>query len=386
MADTRLFFLVTILLGITVCMSYSLSSYAVTYYGYGHFHFLYRELFASCCGILLMWGLSYFHIDKYLFSFGLALLLVSLSIIVILPFLPDSYATSAGGAKRWLRLPHISLAPLEFFKIGYITFIAWSFSRKFEKGDKLSFVEQLFIVIPHLFVFLLISIIISTLQNDLGQIILLAIVFIILLMCAGGRFSLFTMALGVVSIMGTILIVISPHRIKRVREWWINIESIIHSYSPNFSLLGDSLDIGGQVQNATYAFHHGGYFGVGIGESLVKLGYLGEVHTDMVLAGISEELGIFGLGACVCLFFLILFRIFKIAYRLQTNFYHLFCIGIASLLGFSFIINAFGETGIIPIKGMAVPFLSYGGSNLISSCIAIGLVLSLSKRVDWIKQ
>ena len=118
MADTRLFFLVTALLGMAICMSYSLSSYAVLYYGYGQFHFLYRELFSSCLGIIIMWILSYFDVDKYLLSFGLILLSVSLCIILALPFLPDSYATSAGGAKRWLRLPNISLAPLEFFKIG----------------------------------------------------------------------------------------------------------------------------------------------------------------------------------------------------------------------------------------------------------------------------
>ena len=382
MADTRLFFLVTALLGMAICMSYSLSSYAVLYYGYGQFHFLYRELFSSCLGIIIMWILSYFDVDKYLLSFGLILLSVSLCIILALPFLPDSYATSAGGAKRWLRLPNISLAPLEFFKIGYVIFVAWSFSRKFKDTNTLSFAQQLYIVIPHLFVFLVITVIISTLQNDLGQIILLALVFIVMLICAGGRFSLFTMALGIVSIIGTILIVTSPHRIKRVREWWVNIENIIHSYSPNFPLLSDGVEIGGQVQNATYAFYHGGHFGVGIGESLVKLGFLGEIHTDMILAGISEELGIFGLGVGVVLFFLILFRIFKIAFRLKANFYHLFCVGIVSLLGFSFIVNSFGETGIIPIKGMAVPFLSYGGSNLLASCIAIGLVLSLSRKID----
>ncbi len=382
MADTKLFFLVTILLGIAICMSYSLSSYAVVYYGYGQFHFLYRELFASCLGITIMWGLSYFNADKYLLSFGLILLLVSLLIIIILPFLPDSYATSAGGAKRWLRLPNISLAPLEFFKIGYIIFVAWSFSRKFTNSNVLSFAQQLYILIPHLLVFLFVSVIISTLQNDLGQIILLAIVFIIMLVCAGGRFSLFTLALSIVSILGTILIVVSPHRIKRVREWWVNIEYLIHSYSPNFSIVGDGVDIGGQVQNATYAFYNGGHFGVGIGESLVKLGFLGEIHTDMILAGIGEELGIFGIFICVILLFMIIFRIFKIAFRLQTSFYHLFCVGVVGLIGFSFVINSFGETGIIPIKGMAVPFLSYGGSNLLASCIAIGLVLSLSSKVD----
>ena len=383
MPDSKLFILVTILLGISVCMSYSLSSYAVIYYNYGQFHFAYRELFAVVIGIIIMWSLSYFNVDKYLFAFGIAICFISFLIIILLPFLPDSYATSAGGAKRWLRLPNISLAPLEFFKIGYIIFVAWSFSRKFSGANTLSSAQQLYIVIPHLFVFLVISIIISALQNDLGQLILLALVFITMLVCAGGRFSLFTMALGIISVMGTILIIISPHRIKRVREWWVNVENIIGSYLPNFSILGDSVDIGGQVQGASYAIYHGGHFGMGVGNSLVKLGYLGEIHTDMVLAGITEELGFFGLFVIVVIFFLIVFRIFKIAFRLKTNFYHLFCVGVVSLLSFSFIINSFGEVGLIPIKGMAVPFLSYGGSSMLASCICIGLILSLSKQVDF---
>ena len=79
---------------------------------------------------------------------------------------------------------------------------------------------------------------------------------------------------------------------------------------------------------------------------------------------------------------MIVFRIFKIAFRLQKSFYSLFCVGIAALIGISFLINAFGETGIIPIKGMAVPFLSYGGSSLLALCIGIGLVLALSTKVD----
>ncbi|STQ86419.1 cell division protein FtsW [Helicobacter muridarum] len=383
MADTRLFFLVVVLLSIAIFMSYSLSSYAVIYYNYGQFHFLYRELFAGCIGIFIMWGLSYFNPDKYLLTLGLILMFMSLFMILILPFLPDSYATSAGGAKRWLRLPNFSLSPLEFFKIGYIIFVAWSLSRKFRGGNTLSFFQQLVIIIPHLFVFLLIAMIISALQNDLGQIILLAIVFIIMLICAGGRFSLFTLALGIITTVGTILVIISPHRIKRVREWWNNIENLIRSYAPDFSLLSEySMDMGGQVQNATYGFHYGGYFGSGIGQGVVKLGFLGEVHTDMILAGITEEIGIFGLAICVLIFFFVLFRILKISYRLKSSFYHLFCVGVVCLLGFSFFINSFGEAGIIPIKGMAVPFLSYGGSSLICCCILVGLVLSLSRSVD----
>ncbi len=106
------------------------------------------------------------------------------------------------------------------------------------------------------------------------------------------------------------------------------------------------------------------------------------MHTDIVLAGITEELGFVGLFVIVMLFSYMLWRFFRIANRIANKTYYLFCVGIALLLGFSLIINAFGISGITPVKGIAVPFLSYGGSSLIANCIAIGLVLSISKNTQ----
>ena len=121
-------------------------------------------------------------------------------------------------------------------------------------------------------------------------------------------------------------------------------------------------------------------FGKGLGNGLVKLGFLSEVHTDVILAGITEEMGFLGL-ICVCLLFIVLiFKILKIANRCENTMYYLFCSGVAVLLGFSFLINAFGISGIIPIKGIAVPFLSYGGSSLLANSIMIGMVLAISKK------
>jgi len=136
-----------------------------------------------------------------------------------------------------------------------------------------------------------------------------------------------------------------------------------------------------QVGHSLNAIHNGGMTGVGIGNGSLKLGFLSEVHTDFVLAGITEEIGFFGFLFIVIVLFGIIFRIFRTSRRVKNPKYHLFTLGIGLMIVIAFLINSYGVTGIIPIKGIAVPFLSYGGSSMLSVAIAIGLVLSISREV-----
>jgi cell division protein FtsW len=136
-----------------------------------------------------------------------------------------------------------------------------------------------------------------------------------------------------------------------------------------------------QISNSLNAIHNGGIFGQGLGNGQFKLGYLSEVHTDFILAGITEELGYIGLALVTLTILFIVFRIFKIASKVKNPMYYLFSIGVGLLISFAFILNAYGISGITPIKGIAVPFLSYGGSHIIAISIAIGMVLMISKRV-----
>ncbi len=180
-------------------------------------------------------------------------------------------------------------------------------------------------------------------------------------------------------------IITSPHRILRVKSWWASAQDSVLALLPQG--WAENLRIGGlpepyQIYHATNAISSGGFFGSGLGEGYIKLGFLSDVHTDIVLAGITEELGFVGLFGIVLLFAYILLRLFRIANRTSHKMYYLFCVGVALLLGFSLIINAFGISGITPVKGIAVPFLSYGGSSLIANCIAIGLVLAISKNTQ----
>lgn len=299
-------------------------------------------------------------------------------------FLPDSFASSAGGAKRWIRLPGFSLAPSEFFKIGFIVFLAWSFSRKFVGVERDSVFSELLVLLPYIFVFGFIVFFIAVTQNDLGQVVLMAIILGIMLLFAGGSFKLVGI-LFLTSLAFTIVtIVTSEHRVLRVKTWWGSIQDLVLSIFPEN--LAQSIRIENtpepyQVFYSISAMNNGGIFGSGIGNGIIKLGFLSEVHTDVVLAGLVEEGGIIGLFICLLLFAVIIYRILRIANRTKNNVYSLFCIGVMVMLSFSFLINAFGITGIIPIKGIAVPFLSYGGSAIIATCIAIGMVLSISKTI-----
>jgi len=111
-----------------------------------------------------------------------------------------------------------------------------------------------------------------------------------------------------------------------------------------------------------------------------KLGFLSEVHTDFVLAGLAEEFGFFGVLVVVFLFMWILQRVFKIANRTDDSTIYLFSIGVGLLIAFAFMVNAYGISGITPIKGISVPFLSYGGSAMLGASFGIGMVLMASKK------
>lgn len=384
MADKRLFFYVVFLLSFSVIISYSLGAYAIEYYDYNEFHFFIRQSFAVILGILIMWIFSQIHPSKLINKFGFFIFFFSVFLIVIMQFLPDSFASSAGGAKRWIRLPGFSLAPSEFFKIGFIVFLAWSFSRKFVGKERDSIIAEFLALLPYIVVFAFIIFFIAVMQNDLGQVVLMAIILGIMLLFAGGSMKLVGILFIGVSSLAVLAIVTSAHRITRIKTWWGSVQDLVLSIFPEN--IAQTMRIENtpepyQIYYSIVAMNNGGILGEGLGNGVIKLGFLSEVHTDIVLAGLTEELGLLGLGIFVLIFIFILHRILKVANRVKNNVYSLFCIGVAVMFGFSFLINAFGITGIIPIKGIAVPFLSYGGSAILASCVAIGMVLSISKTI-----
>ena len=382
-ADYTLFILVSLLIISSIIFSYSLTVYTVDFFGYDQFHFFIRQGLVGIVSIFIMWYLSKKDPDKIVEKIGMYLFAICFILMVLMPFLPSFMVTESGGANRWIRLPGFSLSPVEFFKIGFIYFLSWSFYRKvLHKPKKIGLFEEIILLAPYFGTFFIVVFVIAFLQKDLGQVVLLAVILVVLLIFANRSFKIF-IALGAIALVGLVgLIIVAPHRMQRIQSWWAMVQDGILSVLPSWAeryLRIDELPEPYQVSHSLNAIHNGGFFGQGVGLGDLKVGFLSEVHTDFVLAGITEEVGLVGLMLYSTILFLVIWRIFKISIRVENPIYHLFTLGIALMIIIAFLINSYGISGMIPIKGIAVPFLSYGGSSMLSMAISIGLVLSISK-------
>lgn len=382
--DYFLFILVSMLIIVSIVFSYSLTIYTVEFLGYGQFHYILRQGLVGIFCIYLMWWMARLNPNKIMHRTGMTLFGVGLFLMVIMPFLPASLVTASGGANRWIRLPGISLSPVEIFKIGFIYFLSWSFFRKVIHQPKKGLFGDLLLLSPYFLVFIFIVFLIAVLQKDLGQVALLTIIMLTLIIFANRSLKII-FALILIAIVGMIvLIAAAPHRINRIHSWWSMVQDGILSVLPSTFeqyLRIKNLPEPYQVSHSLNAIHNGGFFGQGISFGDLKVGFLSEVHTDFVIAGITEEIGWFGIFVITTILMLVILRILAISRKVDSKIFHLFTTGIALMIIVAFLINGAGISGIIPIKGIAVPFLSYGGSSLITSSFAIGLVLSISRTV-----
>jgi len=382
-ADKWIFYSCVALITIGIVFSLSLPVFTVLFFNYDPYHFFIRQLVVGAIGIFLMWGISRLDPDKSMVWIGFCLFGFCAIAMGAMHALPSSLVTDAGGAKRWIRLPGFSLAPVEFFKIGFVYFLAWSFARKID-GSKKSLKQEFKLILPYMFLFLIAVYLIAILQNDLGQVVVLALTLIVMMLFAGTSKRLFVIGMAGASVLAIVAIFTSEHRILRIKSWWGTVQNMVLSLMPEN--MANMFRVEGvpepyQISHSLNAIKHGGFFGEGLGAGVFKLGFLSEVHTDFVLAGIAEEVGVLGILIITSLLLILLFRIFRVSSRSENKVYHLFTLGIGLLISFSFIMNSYGITSITPIKGIAVPFLSYGGSSILALCIGVGMVLMVSKKV-----
>ena len=385
MIDKPLLIAVMTLLTLSLIMNYSLSVYAVSNLGYGDFHFFIRQSIAIVIGFISMIILSKINSDKWFPTIGMFIFFFFAIAIIVMQFLPASLVNEVGGAKRWIDLGPMSIAPVEFFKVGFIFFISWSFSRKFSDKDKMSYLDEVMAFAPYIVLFFLFVVVIAVFQKDLGQVFVLGATLVVLILFVGSSFKFFLTLIIAAFAAVAALILAAPHRIARIKSWWGTVQNDILSLLP-FEYVPDSFRVEAvkepwQISNSLNAMHSGDMFGVGLGNGQFKLGYLSEVHTDFILAGLTEELGFVGLVFVTFVMAFILFRIFVIASKVPCRVEYLFTLGMGMVIFISFLLNAYGISGITPIKGIAVPFLSYGGSHILASCIAIGMILMISKNV-----
>ena len=324
------------------------------------FSYLKKQFFTVLIGIVALFMASKVPLH-YLKKMVIPLLAISF-IFLLLVF--TSLGISAGGARRWLRLWPSSFQPSELVKLSMVIFLAWYMSRaSYNKEKFLSFLIPLLVMAAFQVVFLK--------QPDFGATMSLAVLTVAMLFLSGIRLR-YLFSLGLVAIPVLIKLISEPYRWKRV----------IAFLDP----WKDPQGSGFQLTQSFIAFGSGGLQGVGLGESKQKLSFLPEVHTDFIFSLIGEELGFIGAAVVVTLFFCLFIRGFMIARKVEEPFAYYLASGISLMIAIQSVFNFAVVTGLVPTKGLPLPFISYGGSSLVVSMVAAGLLLNVSRFREAAKQ
>ncbi|MCR4298440.1 MAG: putative lipid II flippase FtsW [Gallionella sp.] len=283
------------------------------------------------------------------------------ALLLILVLIPG-VGREVNGSQRWLSLYIINLQPSELMKLCAVLYAASYTVRK--SKDKDTFVKAFW---PMFAVMLLVGFLLLS-EPDMGAFVVILAIALCMLWLGGFNGKVFAALLLALPLAFAALIYFSPYRMQRVI-------SFMDPWSDPFGK-------GYQLSHALIAFGRGEWFGVGLGGSVEKLFYLPEAHTDFLVAVIAEELGLIGIAAVIALFALLVVRAFQIgrhAAFLERNFSALAAQGIGVWLGVQAMINIGVNMGVLPTKGLTLPFLSFGGSGLVVNCIAAAILL----RIDW---
>lgn len=284
------------------------------------------------------------------------LLLVSLGLLLLV-FSP--LGVTAGGAARWLSFGPVSFQPAELLKITFVLYLASWLARP--KGRGRRFVQGLF---PFLTVSGLIAGILLE-QRSTSVALILLVTALILYFVSGAKISYVGGTILAAAVLLAVIVMATPYRRERVT---------------NFLRPELAPEAGGfHLTQAKTAIGAGGLTGVGYGRSTTKISYLPEPIGDSIFAVIAEELGFAGVLFLIGLFCLLLGRIFILAFRVRDRFAHLLLVGFASLIAVQTLIHLGAITGLLPMTGVALPFISYGGTALTVFMTMVGIVVNISR-------
>lgn len=264
------------------------------------------------------------------------------------------------GARRWLTFGYFSIQPTEMAKLAVVLYLAAFLSNPHRRVTD----WQRGFLPPAGIVGLICGLIV--IEPDLGSTVVIGLVFIAMMFLAGARVRHLAY-LGLPMVAGLfVLIWMSPERWERMTTF--------------LSPFEDRKGAGYQLVQSILALENGGLFGVGLGQGKQKLLYLPEGHTDFVLALVGEELGLFGTAGLMALFAILVVKGFRVAALAPDLFGRYLALGITLLLGIQALINAGVVSGILPTKGLTLPLVSYGGSSLLATMLAIGILLSIARQ------
>jgi len=355
--DIQLLFPVLFLVGIGIVMVYSASSaLALKKFGSGYY-FLKKQAIFALLGIVVLVTCRHFPYRLYR---SLTYPFLVFSVILLAAIKLSGFGYSAGGSARWLRFGAFSFQPSEFVRFALVIYLAYSMDKK---KDKL----QDFYVgfMPHILVLGILSALIL-IQPDFGSVLILGAVTWIMLFVGGVRLlHLFSALMVILPILGYFMIS-AEYRIKRL------ITFLNPWKYPS--------DAGYQVVHSLMAFGTGGIWGTGIGNGYQKLFYLPEPHTDFIFSVIGEELGLMGVLIILGLYVLIFWRGIWIARNTEDSFGAFMAVGLTAAIGLQVCVNMGVALGLLPTKGLTLPFLSYGGSSLLMNMAAIGILMNIEAK------
>jgi cell division protein FtsW len=292
----------------------------------------------------------------------LALPLFVLTMLLLVSVFIPGISAGYGTASSWIRVGPFSIQPSEFLKLTLVFYLAvW-----LQKREQLvSTWKEGFIPFASL---LLVSTILVAIQPDLGSFLVLTAIAVIMFFIAGG--NIFHVFLGGTStaILGLPIILNETYIQNRFRAF----------FSPNDPSIAET--IGFQIKQALIAIGSGGIFGVGYGKSIQKFGYLPEVQADTIFAAMAEELGFLRLMIILTMYGIFVYRGYRIAFEAPDRFGFLVAAGITTWIAFQTVLNIAVNLALFPLTGITLPFISYGGSSLISLLAAVGILLNISSH------
>jgi cell division protein FtsW len=354
--DRPLFISVILLVGFGIVMVYSASAVRASYEHNDPTHFLVRQVVYAVLGILAMLIAS--QID-YRWYKKIIYPLLGLSILgLFLCYSP--LGRTINGASRWIGVGPMTIQPSEVVKLAMVFWLSYSLAKKSDKIKSFSIGFLPHLILPGFVIMLCLF------QPDFGTSIIIALMTFSLLFVAGAKIG-YIMAAGLCAApIVYFLVAGSEYRLKRILAF---LDPISHRYDEAYQLI-----------QSLYGFAGGGFWGTGLGDGLQKFFFLPEAHNDFIAAIIAEEFGVIGIWILLIVFSVLLARGVLIALRAQDEFGTYVAFGITILIGVQTLANLGVAMGLLPTKGLNLPFISAGGSALVVSLFSVGVLLNISKE------
>jgi cell division protein FtsW len=353
--DVHLLFPVLFLVGIGIVMVYSASSaLAMKKFG-SDYYFLKKQAMFALVGICaLVLGR---HVPYRVYR-PLAYPLLVIALVLLAAVLLSPLGVTAGGSSRWLRLGPLRFQPSEFARFAMIVYMAYSLEKKADRIKDFSIGFM-----PHVVVLGVVAVLVLK-QPDFGSVVILAALTWLMMFVGGVRLLYLGSSCVLLGLAGLYFISLAGYRVRRLLSFldpW--------QYSS---------DAGYQIVHSLMAFGTGGWWGAGIGKGYQKLFYLPEPHTDFIFSVIGEELGFAGVLGIIGLYLLIVWKGIRIARQAPDLFGCYLAVGLTAALGLQIGINMGVTMGLLPTKGLTLPFLSYGGTSLVLNMATIGILMNIS--------